>query len=468
MRRSISLETTAKIAYVVLTLLLAGVMAYAVRRLSTVADRQAAHLRAVENEITLVERLRWTSQLVISAGRGYLLSGDPDLLAQIEAGRARFDENIRVLREESLTPAGEQMIAEVQRTAAEFLQVQDELVQARHQAGEPATLARRFDTELLPRSRALDRALTRLVEYKEQKLEDQYAQAREDRAQLELGLYGLLGIVLLASGGVAWSLATMLGRSYRKEADALDAARKAIAARDEVMGIVAHDLRNPLGAITMRAALLARDTDSAPIRQQAHSIENTAMRMEYLIKTMLDVATMEAGRFSVLKAPCEVEELFAETTTLFEPLAGSKRVRLEARPKDPGLVVQADRERVLQVLSNLIGNALKFTPSGGHITITVERSGKHALFAVLDTGPGIPRDHLERVFDRFWNEPTPGIKSTGLGLFIAKAIVDAHGGRIWAESELGHGARFYFTLPLVLGAAAPVAKTVSDAGASAK
>jgi signal transduction histidine kinase len=101
------------------------------------------------------------------------------------------------------------------------------------------------------------------------------------------------------------------------------------------------------------------------------------------------------------------------------------------------------------VLSNLLGNALKFTPQGGQVTLSVEQEGTVARFAVVDTGSGIARENLVRIFERFWKDEMPGKKGTGLGLFIAKGIVDAHGGRIWAESEVGHGARFYFTLPLI-------------------
>jgi signal transduction histidine kinase len=141
-------------------------------------------------------------------------------------------------------------------------------------------------------------------------------------------------------------------------------------------------------------------------------------------------------------------------------LAVAKQVQLETNVRDSGLVIHADRERILQVLSNLIGNALKFSPRGGHVTIAAKRHDDEVQFAVLDTGPGISGEHLSHVFERFWKHETPGIKSTGLGLFIAKAIVEAHGGRIWAESELGHGARFYFTILLEVGAGVPVAKAV--------
>jgi signal transduction histidine kinase len=220
------------------------------------------------------------------------------------------------------------------------------------------------------------------------------------------------------------------------------------AARDELMAIVAHDLRNPLGAITMRAALMQKVPDSERVREQAEAVENIAMRMEYLIKTMLDVTTMEAGKFSVSPGRCDVDELLREATEMFETLSASKEVEIEQVVPDQGLAIHADRERVLQVLSNLLGNALKFTPQGGRVTLRAERQGATVRFGVQDTGPGIGRENLPRIFERYWKVETPGKKGTGLGLFIAKGIIDAHGGRIWVESEVGRGSSFYFTLPI--------------------
>jgi signal transduction histidine kinase len=290
------------------------------------------------------------------------------------------------------------------------------------------------------------------VEHKETALGESYRREMESRVHLARRLYGLLDVLVLAAIGVAWAFSRRLGRAFRQEQDALVSSRKALAARDELMGIVAHDLRNPLGAITMKAALMRKAAESDRTRQQAESIENVAMRMEYLIKTMLDVTTLEAGRFTIDVGRCTVADLQRQTKEMFGALAASKQVRFDQIAAEPGLVLLVDRERVLQVLSNLIGNALKFTPPGGHVTFSVERQGPMVRFEVLDTGPGIAAENLARVFDRFWTV-TPGKKGTGLGLFIAKGIVEAHGGRIWVESDLDHGTRFFFTLPIAEQAA---------------
>jgi signal transduction histidine kinase len=454
--------TTAITGFAALAVVLALGMAFSIRRLSRTAEAAVGGLRSEEAEITRVERLRWNAELIVSSGRGYLLAGDPSLLAQVQDSREQFSQNIDRLRTQELTPAGRVLADEAQEAALRFIRQQQGLIDARQQAAEPRALARRFEAELLPLSRELNQSLSRLVDHRQARLREHYEQAGHELAQMALRLYGLLGVLLIAAIGIAGYFARRLGGSFQKERMALESARKALAARDELMGIVAHDLRNPLGAITMKAALMRQNAESDRTRQQAESIENVAMRMEYLIKTMLDVTTLEAGRFTVEVGRCAVAELLRETEQMFSALAASKQVRFEQGTKEPGIALLVDRERVLQVLSNLIGNALKFTPPGGHVTVSIEREGPMARFGVLDTGPGIAATNLPRVFDRFWTQ-APGKKGTGLGLFIAKGIVDAHGGRIWVESEPGHGTRFFFTLPIAEQAAEQVPAAQTDA-----
>jgi signal transduction histidine kinase len=457
--------TKAKIGYALLAVLLASGMAYAVRELSDTVDRQFSRLEFEENKIRSVERLQAAAELSVSSGRGYLISGDPALLAQTQMARMRFDDSLHALRSHRLSIRGRLMIVAVQVTANRFMTTQQQLLDERREADDPRQVVGRFETELLPLSRALDDAFADLVDYKQSLLDHSLARSLAERRRLELALYALVAVLVVTGFGIAWYFGTLLGRAYEEQRTALDETRKAVASRDEIMGIVAHDLRNPLGAITMRAALMQDAAESKQTQLHASWIENVAMRMGYLIKTMLDVATLEAGRFSLVRSDCEVDDLLAETEGLFEPLAGSKQIQLE-HTGEHDLVIHADRERMLQVLSNLVGNALKFTPPGGRVTIAVERIGDTAQFGVIDSGPGIPHEDLSRVFDRFWRHETPGRKSTGLGLFIAKGIVEAHGGRIWVESEVGHGARFYFTIPLgeviVSRTRLPTAKTVGE------
>ncbi|MGK3996549.1 sensor histidine kinase [Sorangium sp. So ce1024] len=443
-------EARARVGYAILTLLLTAGMAFSMRRLSSLSDAQLAWLRAEEREITLMERIRWNCELSVVSGRGYLISGDETFLRFAEESRVRFDENVRALRDQTLSPAALRLVEEVEKTARDFMRVREELFEARRRSPPEATrsLVRRLDAELRPLRRELDGSLARLVEHKEAALVKYYDTARGDLDRLEVRMYTLLGALVLAGLGVAWYFSRLLGGSFEQVREAREAAHKAVAGRDELMAIVAHDLRNPLGAITLKAALLRRTSDSEKVRHHAESIEHVAQRMAHLIGTMLDVTTMEAGKFTVTPAPCAVDELLRESLDVFGPLAESRQIRFEQRVDEPDLVIHAERERVLQVLSNLLGNALKFTPQGGRVTLTVAREGAMARFTVADTGPGIPAENLESIFQRFWKHDEPGKRGTGLGLYIARGIIDAHRGRIWVESEVGRGARFSFTLPL--------------------
>jgi signal transduction histidine kinase len=229
------------------------------------------------------------------------------------------------------------------------------------------------------------------------------------------------------------------------------AAQDATRARDDLVAIVSHDLRNPIHTITLAAAFLleiAPPVDRrVTSRRQLEVIQRAANRANRLISDLLDVARIQAGGLAVEPIPVDVQSLVQEAVDAATPLATANNlaVHREVAPDVPR--VSADRDRVLQVFANLIGNAIKFTPRGGQITVRAEIDGPVVKFAVCDTGPGIPPQHLVHVFDRYWQAKSTAKLGTGLGLSIAKGIVEAHAGRIWVESEPGHGASFIFTLP---------------------
>jgi signal transduction histidine kinase len=227
------------------------------------------------------------------------------------------------------------------------------------------------------------------------------------------------------------------------------AAQRAIRGRDDFLAIVSHDLRNPLTVCLMNAKLLLSGppADETQTRRGLESILRSAERMDRLIGDLLEVATIEAGQLVVDPAPHPVESLVGPAIELARPLAAQKSLRLGAS-LEPGLpLVRCDRERVLQIFSNLLGNAIKFTPEGGLIEIAVRARNGSVGFSVRDSGPGIPAEQLLHVFDRYWQAGRGDRRGVGLGLFITKALVEAHGGEVSVESRLGEGSTFSFTLP---------------------
>jgi signal transduction histidine kinase len=233
-------------------------------------------------------------------------------------------------------------------------------------------------------------------------------------------------------------------------------AQDAASARDDVLAIVSHDLRNPLNVVGMSAALL-RTTLGESLSTVATSwlplvqrIERNVTRMNRLIEDLLDASRVDTGKLSVQLKPEKASALVTDAVEAALPLAEAQQTRLQMDGLDTTLVVRADRDRILQVLSNLIGNSLKFVPKkDGRVTLSVTIDGNRARFSVTDNGPGIPGPHLEHLFERYWKGATASRDGAGLGLFIAKGILDAHGGEMRVESKLGEGTTVRFWLRLV-------------------
>lgn len=241
--------------------------------------------------------------------------------------------------------------------------------------------------------------------------------------------------------------------------------QQALRAREEVLAIVSHDLRNPLGATTLAASLLQLSENlNDEDREQLDLIDLSARRMRRLIEDLLDVTRLEGGkRLPIQPAPMDVRAVFQETFDLFNAQASSSKITLRYQLEGKLPEVEADRHRILQVLSNLIGNAMKFTPPGGEIVFQATAREKDLLFSVSDTGPGIPKENLSDIFNTYWQAKRTERLGAGLGLPIAKGVVEAHGGTIWAESEPGKGTRFYFTLPMAQAVASDAAAPTAAA-----
>ncbi|HEX6574776.1 MAG TPA: ATP-binding protein [Gemmatimonadaceae bacterium] len=244
----------------------------------------------------------------------------------------------------------------------------------------------------------------------------------------------------------------------RRAALAIDNARlhdlvhTGIRARDDMIGIVSHDLRNPVNAVKMLTGVMLDRPNGEPLSPEvanyASVIRQAAEQMDELIQDLLDVTRVEAGRLAVSAKRENTEELLSDTLRMLAPVASEKGISLKLNAPDDLPDVMADRERFRQAISNLVGNAVKFSPSGTDILVRVAVLDGEMVFSVGDRGMGMTAEQLAHAFDRFWQSSRTDRQGAGLGLAITKGIVEAHGGRIWAESSPGKGSTFYFTLPV--------------------
>lgn len=260
--------------------------------------------------------------------------------------------------------------------------------------------------------------------------------------------FGDADILRARTLGDLTSLALRRVRLMEQEREAREKAEAAVRVRDETLGIVSHDLRNPLTKIALSVGLLE---DAAPAEQKelVETIRTSIQQAQRLIQDLLDVARVEAGRFSVDRGPIDVANVVASVRDSHEAIAAQKQQRLVCSVQDDLPELFADRDRLLQVFGNLLGNAMKFTPERGTISIEAHREGDKIVFRVRDNGPGIPDADLRNVFRPYWQAKKTAHMGAGLGLAIVRGIVEAHGGTVWASNAAGGGAQFTFTIPVL-------------------
>jgi PAS domain S-box-containing protein len=296
-----------------------------------------------------------------------------------------------------------------------------------------------------------------------------------------LGIHAMLTLPLVARDrllGALTLLATDPERRYGPEQQALaesmvklaalavdnawlfQSARRVADARDEILGVVSHDLRNPLSAIGMCARVLldSPPEDAAARRELLAAILESTGLMHRLIQDLLDVSMIESGHLTVNRQPESLERIIERVLAMLDQPALERDIAVSVNLEPSLPRVDVDGARIVQVLANLVANAVKFTESGGRVSVGARREGEFVVVEVTDTGVGIPADHLPHIFDRYWHaRRTARTAGTGLGLAIARGIVDAHGGQLWVESEVGKGSTFSFTVPvsvaLIVGSA---------------
>jgi signal transduction histidine kinase len=264
-----------------------------------------------------------------------------------------------------------------------------------------------------------------------------------NRLELMQAFLGIVAVTMLILVAIVTERQQVAGE---REA-ALRRAEEAVRLRDETLAVVSHDLRNPLNAVSLTANSLAKRAGDAALKRQVELIERAAARMTRLIQDLLDSAAIAVGRLAIVRALYDPRDIVLEAVETGRALAAERDVELVAACPPRGWRSRCDRERMLQVLSNLISNAIKASPEGANVSVTASVENDETVLAVRDRGPGIPPDEGAHVFERYWRGAGQQGEGAGLGLYIARGIVEAHDGRIWHTPADGGGVVFLIAVP---------------------
>lgn len=429
---------------------LLGFIIFSMFSLNKIVKEQNELVSGYAEELILAQKLHYEISMQFAAMPIYVLSGEDNVLTSFENNRKDFLTTLETLRKKAVTPKDIKLLNEI---AIAEKSMHDEGVKAieMRRRGDSAEVINQYFKNLQPRQadRDLSGLLGKLVNVETVA----YNNATIEDAKLSkriIFFLTLASISCLFFAGVIGALFIKIIREKKKSEE-----KEAFIsnARKEIIDTVSHDLKNPLSSIRLGLQYVEKKLnknhcpDDFEVSKGLTIIFRSVDKMDKLISDLLDHTKLEAGKLVLEQKECDLAHFTKELIEQFNPIAQSKNIQITHDIDECGRTIQCDQGRVEQVFSNIVGNALKFTPSGGHIHISMKFYEDDVFISIRDNGYGMSSDQLEHVFDRYWQVKEHASQGSGLGLAIAKIVVETHHGKIWAESELGHGSTFHFTLP---------------------
>ncbi|MGE3262329.1 MAG: sensor histidine kinase [Bacteriovoracia bacterium] len=441
-------------ALFLLMLLFVPLLAGALYSLRKVVSDQDELISIYAEELLLARDLRRYVSEQNAAMPVYVLTGDPAVLRNFEEAHLNFLSTLTALEKMANESASRPMLEQIRR-AQESLHAKAAPGIALKKKGQSVKKVNAYFRSVSGSGAlSLSEKLDDFVRF----TTDAYEKEKSGNIRTSRRIVRIIGIASALSIFFALLVGALLlnlirqRRSYDQTMRLLASKESQLSnARKEIVEVVAHDLKNPLASIKMNTQIALRkiegDPDKGDIKKSLEANLKSANSMHRLIDELLDHAKIESGTFSLRKTEVRLESFLKNIAERFLPLAQAKKIRLEFDVSEKIPPATIDEGRMEQVVSNLVGNALKFTPPDGKIQLTARFKTEEFLLSVTDTGSGMTREQTQHVFDRYWQVRETASQGTGLGLTISKAIVKAHGGRIWVESEPGIGSAFYVSLP---------------------
>ncbi len=401
-----------------------------------------------------VEQLRNVIESKISNSRSFFLLGSRVLFDEQKKEQQVFKDALANFEKQFTLPGVPEILKRLSALSQQEQDIFDQAMKFREDQTEAKIIGQFYQSKTVPVRAQFNDALSGIVRIHNAELDHARERARAAamgaEAQIPRGMIWLTSLTTLLFLGMALLVIRMLGERTRQQAERTrlyEEATKAVQSRDEVMVAVSYDLKEPLSAINDAVESITDTSEPSHIREKLALIKSSVIDAESVVKNILDQAKSEMGSMALRLDQIGINDILGDARLMLQPLAKTRDIRLQFDLANPPVLAFFDRERVLRVLSNLVGNAIKFSPRHGKVAIRVRSDQQQIYVSVADTGPGIPEKQIPGIFDNFWQARKTADQGAGVGLAVVKTIVEAHGGTVRADSQPGTGTTFTFTLP---------------------
>ncbi len=393
-----------------------------------------------------VEKLRNAVESQMADSRAFFLLGSKALFDKQKKDKETFVESLASFEKQYTLPQIPEIIKRLSSIHQQHQEIFDQTMDLRAKNTDERAVSQSYHSKAAPIRTQFNENLDEIVKVYNAELERTRSHAKEAAASAEVqiprGMTSLSIIVGILFFGIALLVIRMLKERKRQTAERtrlFHEAKKAILARDEIVAAISQDLVEPLSTITQAAAMKSEDSDEI--------IKSSVVVIQQLIKDIVDQTKMDMGGLTLRLDQLALDVILEDARLMMQPIAKKRDVRLQFDSVNPPVLAFFDYERVMRVLSNLISNAIKFSPKHNKVVIKVRSDQQFVYISVTDSGPGIPEKRLAEIFDHFWQARKTADQGAGVGLAIVKTIIEAHGGTVRVDSHSGHGSTFTFSLP---------------------
>lgn len=397
-----------------------------------------------------VEHLRNLAESQMSDSRSFFLLGSTALLEEARKEKQSFQDALVVFEKQFNLPQIPEIVKNIDALELQQQDIFDQSMKFREKHTEPKIVGQFYQAKMVPIRTHLNQSLDEIVRIHKAELDRIRSQAKEAaigaETQVPKGMTWLTGALGFLFLGIAFLVMKLLRERTRQVADRdrlYIEAQNAIKARDEILVAVSQDLKESLSEINHTADSLK----SGLAKDAGESIQSSVTVLEGIIKDISDQAKSDQKSMTLRLDQLSIDVILDDARLMLQPLAKQRDIRLQFDSVNPPTLAFYDRERVLRILSNLVGNAIKFSPKHSKVVIKVRSDQQFVYVSVIDSGPGIPEKQLAEIFDNFWQARDSADQGAGVGLAIVKTIVEAHGGVVRVDSQMGNGSTFTFSLP---------------------